>query len=376
MILTISAIQALDVPCVAEPPASCTIEQTINLQPDEKLNLINIENPNKLEQFSLHYPSTLSSLPTEIFEQLPALTHVYIKGVGIDNLSKEQLKNATLLRTLDLSKNKIKTVPKDAISTAPNLIFLDLSQNEIENIDSGALNSPALKYLYLAHNKLPSITNGALSGAPKLQEVYLTNNSIEVIQDDSLALPNLKVLQLNENKLVTLSPNLFTSAPNLERIDLRSNHLKHVLGALEMVPKLSKLQLDNNPTLRDLSLSSLLNLHALTLLSLQNTSLILPSDVPNPPESSALEYLNLSNNGLSQTNLLLYLDGLKKLKKLILNNNSLTKLDNIEQIGDLLPALEEIELENNVWDCKWLKQAEELLKKRSIYLNEDTVCVN
>lgn len=334
--------RAADVPCYTVLTTTCYIQEALDLNSDEKLNLSNINEPDNITEFILEVPSTLNTIPSEIFTQLPGLLGVSLQQASISNLSANHLRSATNLRRLDLSFNKINTIPKNAILPTLNLISLDLSENEITYIEIGAFNSRLLMYLDLSQNKLRSLQKGIFSGARQLRYIFLENNALKTIEDGTLKLPHLKVLSLYENYLKIISPNLLAHAPELQEINLKSNELTEVDAAFERVPKLSKLRLDNNPTLKDLDLIALLDLPALLELRIQNTNLTLPSTLPNQTVSFLLKTLDLSNNKLDRRILFLFLENLE-LEELILNETGLN--DEIsDEILNLVPRLSVIEI--------------------------------
>jgi len=368
---------SVDVPCTTQPLKACLVEEAVHIQEGDTLNFLNVDDPNNVLRFDLHDPSRVKFVPADVFEKFPLLTDFVLRGVGVETLSADSFSHAENLKNLELSKNQLAVIPKNVFSKLANLVFLDLTFNQIAEIEDGALNNlDSLNYLFLSGNRLTTIKRGTFAGAPKLREIDLRSNSLEQIEDGAFDLPELTNVVIRNNLLKSVSSNLFLSAPRLEQLDLSTNLLANVGQAFEKLTALNQLTLDNNPTLQDIKFAALIALPALSSLSLKNTSLTLADNVANEDTvaTSHLVHLHLTNNNLSRTDLLSLLSSLKNLEELFLNNNKLTRLDNVENIKTLLPQLKEIGLSKNKLDCKWLEEAQSVFKQNDIYAG-DIDCV-
>lgn len=83
------------------------------------------------------------------------------------------------LHTLIIRSNQLKSFPKDI--KVPLLKYLDLSQNQLETIDSTILNISTLERLNLSSNKIKTIPRKILRSLPLLQVLNIASNSIRVI---------------------------------------------------------------------------------------------------------------------------------------------------------------------------------------------------
>ncbi|KAM9324699.1 podocan [Gastrophryne carolinensis] len=139
------------------------------------------------------------------------------------SIHKEAFRKLRLLKTLEMSGNKLRSVP---YGLPKNLEILKLKDNEISSIPQDAFaGMTKLKELYLKNNKLKinSFYTGAWAELNSLQLLDLSGNQLSYVPPD---LPeNLEYLYLQNNKIATISDNAFDSTPNIKGIYLRFNLL-------------------------------------------------------------------------------------------------------------------------------------------------------
>jgi len=169
------------------------------------------------------------------------------------NYTIEQLDQLTELHLNDYNLTKIPTF------NLPNLQLISFDNNQLTSIPS--LNFPNLKELRLRNNRFKKFP---IMNFPKLESLWLNDNQLTSIP--SLNLPNLKEFLIHRNKLKTIY-NL--NLPNLENLSLSENNLTNISNL--NLPKLKILQLSSN---------QLIELPTLSL---------------------NLEYLDLKNNPLPET---------------------------------------------------------------------------
>ncbi len=125
--------------------------------------------------------------------------------------------------TIPALKNKM-----PQITTTRGGIKLDLKNMKINNL-KGLQNIPnigTVQRLNLSDNKLATIPTNAFAGLTNLTSIVLDANQLTTIQPNAFAgLTNLKYLSLENNLLTTIQPNAFASLPNLETLDLDRNQL-------------------------------------------------------------------------------------------------------------------------------------------------------
>ncbi|XP_063229056.1 uncharacterized protein LOC134534508 [Bacillus rossius redtenbacheri] len=180
----------------------------------------------------------------------------------------------SLLKTLILSRNGLRSVERGAFLGLPYLTFLDLSENEIAHLwpetfaDSAHLESlnlrgnrldlsankpfisagikildvsscgvtfpaPAafqglrkLEELVASHNRLQRLDAGLFAQSAALRHLYLANASLTALSPELLApLPSLRTLDVSDNQLSVLDPRLFAAQARLEKLVLFGNRL-------------------------------------------------------------------------------------------------------------------------------------------------------
>lgn len=216
LLLNAKASHSRDVECTFEQQ-TCII-RGINLPRNDVLNITNIGD--LVYYFDAFYAEqcTISTFPSEIFDQLTFLRNVAFKRVGMENFSANSLENATKLEEFYLLKNHIKTVPSNAFSSNPNLIRVELRENEITDLGDYAFNSSSLQRISVDNNRLKVIKKSSFSNAVSLQSVSLQYNSIENIEEGSFDLPNLRDLFLSQNQLKTLPVNFLKDTPKINML--------------------------------------------------------------------------------------------------------------------------------------------------------------
>ncbi|XP_023332106.1 leucine-rich repeat-containing protein 57 [Eurytemora carolleeae] len=169
---------------------------------------------------------------------------------GIDKFPPELAKVADKLRNLDLSNNKIPSLPanigafkllkslnisKNRIKELPesfeNLIkleILNLSYNILATVPSGVNKLKNLKEVNLSHNNLVEFPVG-FCGLKHLNSINLSNNSLTKIPDSVEGLEATEII-VNQNQVSSVSP-CIAACPRLKTLRLEENCL-----ALEAVP--------------------------------------------------------------------------------------------------------------------------------------------
>ena len=105
--------------------------------------------------------------------------------------------NVKTFRKLDLSSNKLTTLPAGIFTGLTALQELDLSSNQLTTLPAGIFTGlTALQYLYLSSNKLTTLPAGIFTGLTALQKLHLSGNQLT-------RLPGWKTnLGLTENVVV------------------------------------------------------------------------------------------------------------------------------------------------------------------------------
>ncbi|XP_074600041.1 uncharacterized protein LOC141854302 [Brevipalpus obovatus] len=136
------------------------------------------------------------------------------QSTGLINLQKIHLSNCTL-----------RVIARDAFGSLSNLVELDLSRNRIESIPVEALQGLGLlRRLYFNNNLIRQVDRESFRELSNLQILHLSNCHITTIDHRAFeGLINLSHLQLNGNKLRQLSGSILDSLMALKQINLHEN---------------------------------------------------------------------------------------------------------------------------------------------------------
>jgi Leucine-rich repeat (LRR) protein len=159
-----------------------------------------------------------------------SLRELNLSNNAINVINENSLVAQSGLEKLDLSGNKITTIPLKTFLYPPRLQWLSLANNRELQVadDTPLLESNTLEVLHLECCNLRKISLVNLETIVKLQELYISHNNIVAISTKTEGaadlLKNIKILDVSNNQLQQL-PGIL-SLPNLEKLDLRYNKLR------------------------------------------------------------------------------------------------------------------------------------------------------
>ncbi|CAK1599652.1 unnamed protein product [Parnassius mnemosyne] len=169
---------------------------------------------------------------------------------GVLQISDKKLKDIPVevfnlsehLRNLDLSKNKISSVPDD-ISRLKNLKQLNLSANHIEVLPDSLIYLKKLEMLNVSNNSISSLPSH-FSNLNNLKQVYLSHNKFTEFPSQLLCLNNLEVVDLSNNKITRIPDGMsdFYAA----ELNLSQNEISNLSEDLHQAPRLKILRLEEN----------------------------------------------------------------------------------------------------------------------------------
>ena len=197
------------------------------------------------------------------------------------------------LKTLNLSRNTIFTIPTGAFKGIDHIDVLDLSYNHIQAFENDPLKGTSVTKLVLNGNRMDNVQTSAFHTVSlDLEELEIKDNQLMFIEKDALKLPFLKKLSLAGNHFILIS-NL-EQLDQLRELDLHNNQISTLDdGVFLNMISLEKLDLSNNDlvqipqdALKGLSSLKSLNLNSNKLIGLDNDLLGLPR----------LQSLSLSKN--------------------------------------------------------------------------------
>jgi len=158
-----------------------------------------------------------------------------------------------LLTTLDLSNNKIDTVPKQ-ISLLTNLKHLFLVENNLKKLPKQISKLTNLETLALTGNQLSSVPKEIYSMV-NLEVLWLSYNPIQ-------SLPGTLFKSLRKLKKFSCGFSLINSIPreikfcqNLEKLVIKCNRIRCLPIELKSIPNLKTVEFNDNPVMTKMSLS-------------------------------------------------------------------------------------------------------------------------
>ena len=197
--------------------------------------------------------NALTELPKWLSNLFPALARLNLASNNITKLSCSPLE-LCCLKTLNLSRNKIKEIPKLFLRECHNLEELNVTDNSLRTLpESLAPFLAKLKILRAAGNKL---AKEASPFVPRFILALWNLRVVDLARNELVQLPppkawsaeHIKELDVAENKIKkwTLEEGVGKWA-SLERLDLRGNNLKRVPKGIGRLAELKALDLSANP---------------------------------------------------------------------------------------------------------------------------------
>ncbi|XP_006631164.1 osteomodulin [Lepisosteus oculatus] len=198
------------------------------------------------------------------------IRHLYIQFNEIEAVNAKSFTNATSLREINLSHNKIKSsmVDRGVFFQIKQLLQLHLEYNNLEDIPAPLPNS--LHRLFLGFNKISKLSPDALqdltnltildlcnnklidaavkgkilSRMKRLMQINLCNNKLKSMPSD---LPSsLLQLSLENNSISSIPEGYFKKTPNLISLRISYNKLKNVPYKVFNMSNLMELNLGHN----------------------------------------------------------------------------------------------------------------------------------
>ncbi|KAE9460526.1 hypothetical protein C3L33_07541, partial [Rhododendron williamsianum] len=177
----------------------------------------------------------------------PVLGLSWLKDLRMDNCNLSYLPNEVgnliSLETLDLGKNKLRTLP-DSICNLTRLKKLYLSDCDVSHLPNEIGRLVTLKTLILEGNSLLTLPD-SICNLTRLEELNLSECDVSHLPGEIGRLISLKSLNLRQNNLLTL-PDSFCNLAFLSDLDLKDCNLSHLPDRIGMLSSLMNLNLERN----------------------------------------------------------------------------------------------------------------------------------
>ena len=179
--------------------------------------------------------------------RLAGATHLDLRHCGLDEFPREVFALADSLTMLDLSGNRLRTLPDD-LPRLRELRTLFCSDNLFETLPASLGACPALDLVGFKANAIAHVPAEALS--PGLRWLILSDNRVEAMPETLGACRGLRKLALAGNRLTAL-PSGIANCEALELIRLSANAFVRLADALPdgllALPRLTWLAYAGNP---------------------------------------------------------------------------------------------------------------------------------
>ncbi|XP_007529243.1 osteomodulin [Erinaceus europaeus] len=233
----------------------------------------------------------------KVIPKIPAhIQQVYLQFNEIEAVTADSFANATNLKEINLSHNKIQShkIDHGVFAKLSNLLQLDLQHNHLEEFPSPLPKS--LERLLLGYNEISRVQKNAMDALPNLTMLDLCHNHL----DDSTLKGNIlpkteKLMQLNlcHNRLESMPPGLPSS---LMYLSLENNSISSIPeNYFREIPKLHALRMSHNK-LQDIT-HNIFNVSDLKELNVGHNRLKQAFYIPRN-----LEHLYLENNEIENIN--------------------------------------------------------------------------
>jgi len=242
---------------------------------------------------------SISSIADDAFNGIGSSLHyLYFTAADVTQYPEAVTQNLGELTYLDLSQNKIASIPKNAFLLFPKLKFLDMSSNPLAGaIERGSLDvlPASLRQLSLSDMGLTVVPKSMLRDRPNLQSLELYRNNISVIRsDDFLYAQTLTILSLSTNPVSMVEPGAFRTLSSLQELDFsianfKSIDLSILAGASGASPSL-QVYFDFSKSLEKISIAKLEGFPKI------NTSISLKLTTVQTIDSSLCRLLQLHEN--------------------------------------------------------------------------------
>ncbi|XP_063227150.1 chaoptin [Bacillus rossius redtenbacheri] len=165
----------------------------------------------------------------EVGHSLAFLRMAHGLSSAMSAVPSEALRPLGNLQHLDLSNNRLRSMPETSFHFLRRLKVLELQDNQIETVFKGTFQGgihSSLEKLYLSFNNLQTINTHTFVDLTSLERLYLDDNRIGRVERRAfMNMDRLKHLDLRGNKIRTISDEAFQNLPELQTLDLAYNEL-------------------------------------------------------------------------------------------------------------------------------------------------------
>ncbi|MCY3543602.1 MAG: hypothetical protein OXH22_06125 [Chloroflexi bacterium] len=259
-----------------------------------------------------------------------SVTEIYLIGNNLVGTIPAELGGMYNLEGLYLARNQLSGAIPPELGNLHNLETLMLFRNELSGAIPSELGSLAsLKELHLGRNQLSGAIPVTLGNLQNLTRLHMTVNELSGAIPASLGnLTELRQLSIASNNLSGPIPTEIADLSNLTHIYLWDNNLLagRFVNSLDRMTELRFLDIGGNNIDGEDVLAELYALHNLTGLGIHNSYITDDhmSAYMDDLQALDLEFLNLSENNLSDLQTLVDLSEIETIQRLVIHSNDLS----------------------------------------------------
>lgn len=198
------------------------------------------------------WDNRINFLPAGIFEDLSQCVSLELQQNSLSSFDKDAFAGLLSLERLSFENNYIYHIEPGTFQYLSQCKQLYLNSNSLTTF---GLNAGMFQGLFgcekldLSFNKLTSIPAGLFQDLPSCTKLDLDHNEIRFLNRDTfMGLTNLEELYLHSNEIRKLDPSLFATQFALRHITLYGNILTTLSSAtFENLPRPLELSLQGNP---------------------------------------------------------------------------------------------------------------------------------
>lgn len=120
----------------------------------------------------------ISSIPSNAFQFLFNLQHLELMDLGLTSIEPEWFDDLQALFDLRLDGNNFNLIPQNSFNNLRSLTTITLANNQIRNLHANSFGNSlnTLVYLLATNNNIRALDPSIIDNSPRLQWLHLNNN--------------------------------------------------------------------------------------------------------------------------------------------------------------------------------------------------------
>ncbi|XP_068620535.1 leucine-rich repeat-containing protein 15-like [Battus philenor] len=205
--------------------------------PDSALSVLDLSN------------NLLVEINSGVFNHLPPLENLNLSYNSIEVLESNCFNQATNLKVLDLSYNKIiSIIDENMFRNNIHLQYFNISNNQVTKIEDGCFKKCDLKHVNFENNSISGdITNATFLGLNFITELNLYHQNITSLKANAFSCMDMLVyLNISHNSITSIDKDSFQHITSLRVLDLSYNKITNLYFLNNTLNNLTHLNLNNN----------------------------------------------------------------------------------------------------------------------------------